>query len=123
MSNNEVYVVFGYDKYNCMSEEGRWFSSEEIFHRHISFMEVFNDRDKAVEFFKKKVIDVVNGYDLFDQLGKENEDELFVDESYDDEKDMFISYQEKDENLFWTIHLEDDECLPPDIRLVARKQK
>ena len=120
----EVYVVFGYDRYNYMSGEKCWFSSAEIFQMHIRFLEVFEDREKAVNFFRKKVIETVKGYDLLDGLEKENGDELFVDESEEEDRSMTINYQEEDGNLFWSINVEDEcEYLPPDIRLVVRNIK
>lgn len=121
----EVYVVFGYDRYNYMSGEKCWFSYAEVFQRHIHFLEVFEDREKADNFFRKKVIETVKGYDQLEEgLEKENEDELFVDESEEEDRSMTINYQEKDGNLFWSINFDDeDEYLPPDIRLVVRNIK
>ena len=87
----KIYVVYGY------------YIDDEDNLKDLSFIEVFQDEDKAFERFKKAVIRV--GSRVFDDYSKE---ELFIDQTEEselceDEYTFFVGYERKPGYAHWSM--------------------
>ena len=76
----------------------------------IDFLKIYEDKDDAIEAFRKEVLKAVDfAQDFDDRFEDMGEDEAFIDETDNHKEDeVYIKYIDSDNYKCWTITCDDD---------------
>ena len=117
----EVYIVYG----STSKFDSDVFLDDIFYHVcYPSFMEVFDDREKAMVFFRSKVKEVKNSGCLMG-MDKLTEKELYTNQTVFSQKDgasdygasdIGISYEETIHGAVWELFYANEDELDPDFQ-------